>query len=198
MKYLLTLVVFCSALSAFGQVLPAETQIKGALLAAPAASRDGALVYGYNEKSEFVVLRKGTNEMICIADDPAQEGFSASCYHKDLEPFMERGRELKKTGKSPKEILEQREADVKGGKFKMPAAPTTLFVYYAPAASYNAQTGEVTNGNFRYVVYIPYATAESTGLPLKPNADAPGMPWLMDPGTHRAHIMITPPSAAHH
>ncbi|HMJ67345.1 MAG TPA: hypothetical protein VK508_00535 [Cyclobacteriaceae bacterium] len=198
MKYILCLVVAVMALSAIAQVPAAEVQIKGAMLAAPTASKDGAQVYGYNEKSEFVVIRKGTNEMVCLADDPKQEGFSASCYHKDLDPFMERGRELKKEGKSPKEILEQREADVKSGKFKMPAVATTLFVYYAPAANYNAQSGEVTNGNFRYVVYIPYATAETTGLPLKPNADAPGMPWLMDPGTHRAHIMITPPSGAHH
>jgi hypothetical protein len=180
------------------QVPSPEVQIKGALLAAPTASRDGATVYGYNEKSEFVVLRKGTNEMVCLADDQAQDNFSASCYHKDLEPFMERGRELKKQGKSPKEILDQREADVKSGKFKMPAQPTTLYVFYAPQANYNNQTGEVKDGRFRYVVYIPYATAESTGLPLKPNAEDPGMPWLMDPGTHRAHIMITPPASQHH
>ncbi|MFT5773641.1 MAG: hypothetical protein ACI9ZX_003050 [Algoriphagus sp.] len=40
-------------------------------------------------------------------------------------------------------------------------------------------------------MYIPWATSESTGLPLK--AYGPGMPWIMDPGTHRAHIMISPP-----
>ncbi len=198
MKYIIAFVAVCSCVSAMAQVPSAEVQIKGALLAAPTASKDGAMVYGYNEKSEFVVLRKGTNEMVCLADDPKQDGFNAACYHKDLEPFMERGRELKKLGKSPKEIQDQREADVKEGKFKMPAQPTTLYVYYAPTAGYNSQTGEVTNGNFRYVVYIPYATAESTGLPLKPNAEAPGMPWLMDAGTHRAHIMITPPAATHH
>ena len=135
MKYIVALLMAAGSLSASAQVPSAEVQIKGAMLAAPVASKDGALVYGYNDKSEFVVLRKGTNEMVCIADDPAQEGFNASCYHKDLEPFMERGRELKKQGKSPKEILEQREADVKGGKFKMPAQPTTLFVFYAPAAN---------------------------------------------------------------
>jgi hypothetical protein len=198
MKYTLSLLVFFLALSAIAQVPSAEVQIKGALLAAPTASKEGAQVYGYDEKSEFVVIRKGTNEMVCIADDPKQDGFNASCYHKDLDPFMERGRELKKQGKAPKEILDQREADVKAGKFKMPAAPSTLFVYYAPAANYDSKTGEVKDGNFRYVVYIPYATAETTGLPLKPNSDAPGMPWLMDPGTHRAHIMITPPAAGHH
>jgi len=193
MKYVVVFLAVCSCLFAVAQVPSAEIQVKGALLAAPDDLKAGATVYGYNDKSELVVLRKGTNEMICLADDPKQAGFSAACYHKDLDPFMERGRELKKPGKTFKEIQEQREADVKSGKFKMPAQPTTLYVYSSQESA-NAQTGEVTNGNFRYVIYIPYATAESTGLPLKPNPDAPEMPWLMDPGTHRAHIMITPPA----
>ena len=34
------------------------------------------------------------------------------------------------------------------------------------------------------------ATAETTGLPTKPHVK--GMPWIMDPGTHRAHIMVGP------
>ena len=31
----------------------------------------------------------------------------------------------------------------------------------------------------------------TTGIPLAPLT--PGGPWIMDPGTHRAHIMINPP-----
>ncbi|WP_266205884.1 hypothetical protein [Pontibacter kalidii] len=169
----------------------ADAQIKAAVLAAPADKREGAAVYGYDASGKFVLLRKGTNELICLADDPAQEGLSVSCYHKDLEPFMARGRELRKAGKSSEEIFKAREAEAKSGKMKMPRQPTTLFVYSAPAEGFNAATGEVKDGYLRYVVYIPYATAESTGLPLKP--DAPAMPWIMHPGTHGAHIMINPP-----
>jgi hypothetical protein len=176
--------------SLFAQVPSAEIQIKAAVLAAPADLREGAMVYGYNDKGDWIVLRKGTNAMVCLADNPKEDGFSASCYHKDLDPFMARGRELKAAGKSQKEIFDTRESEVKSGTLLMPKQPTTLFVYSAPADSYNALTGEVTKGKFRYVVYVPYATAESTGLPLKP--EAPGMPWLMNPGTHRAHIMINP------
>jgi hypothetical protein len=138
------------------------------------------------------MLRKGNNQMICLADDPKQKGFNASCYHKDLEPFMARGRQLQKQGKSAKEIFDMREAEVKSGRLKMPKQPSTLYVLSAPDDRYDATTGEVKEGNYRYVVYIPYATSESTGLPLRP--EAPGMPWIMDPGTHRAHIMITPPA----
>ena len=47
------------------------------------------------------------------------------------------------------------------------------------------------SASLRWVVYIPYATAESTGLPLKPLVS--GGPWIMFPDTYRAHIMISPP-----
>lgn len=171
-----------------------DVQIKAAVLAAPEAKRADAKVYGYNDKGEFVVLRVGSNDMVCLADDPAQAGLNVSCYHRDLEPFMQRGRDLKKAGKSFQEIFDIREAEVKSGKLTMPKQPSALFVYSASQEEFNAATGDVTGGNLRYVVYIPYATAESTGLPLKP--EAPGMPWIMDPGTHRAHIMINPPAKA--
>lgn len=177
----------------YAQSIPSkDVQVSTAVLAAPEALRDKAMVYGYSEKGEFVVLRQGENEMVCLADDPTKEGLNVSCYQKDLEPFMIRGRELKKEGKSNKDIFDIREAEVKAGKLNMPKQPATLFVYSAPDEQFNRTTGEVTGGNLRYVVYIPYATSESTGLPLKP--EAPGMPWIMDPGTHRAHIMINPPN----
>ncbi|HTE23110.1 hypothetical protein [Flavitalea sp.] len=191
----LTFAAFQLALACSSQtsIPSAEVQIKGALLAAPAEKKDGAMVYGYSDKGDLVVLKKGTNEFICLADDPAQAAFSVACYHKDLEPFMERGRALKKQGKDMKEIFDTREAEVKSGKLKMPKQPTTLFVYTASNENYNRTTGDVTDGYIRSVVYIPYATPETTGLPLKPAG--PGMPWLMHPATHGAHIMISPPKS---
>jgi hypothetical protein len=184
------LVLLISGSMVSAQTPTAEIQIKVALLAAPQDKREGAMVYGYDAKGEIVVLRKGTNEIICIADNPKQNGLSVSCYHKDLEPFMARGRELKAAGRTFQEIFDIREAEAKSGKLVMPKQASNLQVYSAPAEAYNATTGEVTKGSFRYVVYIPWATAASTGLPIKP--EVPGMPWIMDPGTHRAHIMIDP------
>lgn len=173
------------------QIPDKDLQIKTAVLAAPQELRDNATVMGYSAKGEFVVLRKGTNGMVCLADDPNQKGLSVSCYHEALDPFMERGRQLKKEGKSFQKIFDVREQEAKSGKLKMPTQPSTLYVYTAPDEKYNAATGEVQDGYLRYVIYIPYATAESTGLPLKP--EFAGQPWIMDPGTHRAHIMINPP-----
>jgi hypothetical protein len=193
MKYACIIIIaLISSHSLAAQIPSAEIQIKGAVLAAPEDKRTGATVYGYNAKGEFAVVRKGTNELICLADNPNQKGFNVSCYHKDLEPFMARGRELKAAGKTTQETFDIREEEARSGKLVMPKQASNLQVYSAPEENYNATTGEVTKGSFRYVVYIPWATAASTGLPIKP--EAPGMPWIMNPGTHRAHIMIDPVS----
>ena len=160
-------------------------------MAAPADKRDGATVYGYSQNNELVILKQGSNELICIADDPSQPEFSVACYHKDLHPFMQRGRELRKEGRSNQQVFDEREKEAKAGRLIMPKQPTTLVVVSAKDSDVDKSTGEVKNSYMRSVVYIPYATAESTGLPLKP--EAPGMPWIMHPGTHGAHIMINPP-----
>lgn len=174
------------------EVPPPDVQIKVAVLAAPADLQEGAMVYGYNAKHELTVLRPGKNDMICLGDDPAVKGINVSAYHKDLEPFMARRRALRAEGKTNKELFDIGEAEAKSGKLMMPNNPTTLYVFTAD--EWDAGTGTAKNSYIRSVIYIPYATAESTGLSIKPGA--PGMPWIMDPGTHRAHIMISPAAAA--
>ncbi|WP_299553218.1 hypothetical protein [Seonamhaeicola sp.] len=161
-------------------------QIHTAVLGLEAPFREGAKVYGYDAEGHFVVLREGTNQYICLADDPNKDGFQVAAYHKDLDPFMARGRELKMQGKNFKEIFDIREEEVKSGRLKIPYN-TTLIVLRGEV---NQETHEIEKQRVRYVVYIPYATAETTGLPEKPLTK--GHPWIMNPGTHRAHIMITP------
>ena len=189
MKNLIVIPFIITLSLSFAQEIPApENQIKVAVLAALPDQREGAMILGYNAKGELGVLRNGSNALICLTDDSKQKGISVSCYHKDLEPFMARGRELKTLGKTFQEVFDIREAEVKSGKLMMPKYPTSLFVFTAD--EWDPATGNAKNAYTRSVVYIPYATAESTGLPTKPMG--PGLPWIMDPGTHRAHIMISP------
>lgn len=169
---------------------PKEIQIKTAVLPLPNEKKDGAMVYGYNSSGKLVVLRKGTNNMVCIGDNPDKDGINVACYSKKMEPFMARGRELSAQNLSGEEREKIRAKEVASGKIKMPKEPSMMYVYYGKSEDYDIDTGELQNGKFRYVIYTPFATTESTGLPDKPHA--PGMPWLMDPGTHRAHIMVGP------
>ncbi len=195
MKHLLYIAIGLIVIPSIAQeenqiILPKEIQIKTAVLPAPEADKDGAMVYGYNVSGEFVVLREGSNNLVCIGDNPNKEGINVSCYSAKLEPFMARGRELTAEGKDFKEKREIRGAEVASGKIRMPKEPSMTYIYYGKDENYDKSTGELKDGQFRYVIYTPFATPESTGLPIKPHAK--GMPWLMDPGTHRAHIMIGP------
>ena len=172
------------------ELAPADMQIKLAVLAAPPDKRDSCTVYGYGADKQLTLLRQGTNELICLADNPDEPDFSVACYCKELEPFMQRGRELRKQGMNDQQVFDQRGKDVAAGTFKMPKDPATLYVYTATGKDVNSATGEVKNGYLRSVIYIPFATAASTGLSEKPSAK--GIPWIMNPGTYRAHIMIDP------
>ncbi len=192
MKNLTIIFAFVFSFSAFSQskILPKNIQIKTAVLAAPDMYREGATVLGYNEEGKLVTLREGTNGMVCLADDPNKEGINVACYGAELEPFMARGRALAAEGKSNEEKREARKNEIDNGTLKMPTEPSMTYILGGEEKDYNPETGELQNSKIRYVIYKPYMTGESTGLPTKPQA--PGMPWLMDAGTHRSHIMITP------
>jgi hypothetical protein len=102
---------------------------------------------------------------------------------------MARGRELAAQGITGGERNEKyRWKEIKEGKLAMPKEPRMLYVL--SGKGYDAASGTVTEGSLRWVVYVPYATAESTGLSTKPKR---GEPWLMDAGTPGAHIMLSPP-----
>ncbi|UYQ94473.1 hypothetical protein MKQ68_05135 [Chitinophaga horti] len=201
MKRLLPVISLCllSQLS-FAQVkkkaiLPADVQIRAALMAAPQEYRDSATVIGVSPEGKWITLREGSNDMICLAPNPKQLGIYVYAYPKRLEPFMARGRELAALGKRINEKDTIREAEIKSGKLPFPKDPTILYGYWGKDEELIPETGEIKNGQRRYVVYIPYATAASTGMPTEPNI--PGMPWLMGAGTYKAHIMINPENMGH-
>lgn len=173
------------------QKLNETQQIASAIFAAPKEVREGAKVYGFDEEGNFKTLREGSNDMICIADDPNRDGFEVVSYHKDLEPYMARGRALKAEGKAFGDRRDIREQEAAEGKLKMPSKPATLHILHGNDGYFDVDSLKVRNAKYRYVVYIPYATQATTGLSLSPNA--PGHPWLMFPGKANAHIMITPP-----
>lgn len=192
MKTSLWLLLALLSVNVLAQTAPsAADQIAATVQAAPEELRAGVTVLGYNADGKLVELRQGTNELVCLADDPKDTArFSAACYHRDLEPFMARGRELAAQGiTGGNRNAEYRWKEIKEGKLKMPKEPRMLYVL--SGKGYDAASGKVVEGSVRWVIYVPFATAESTGLSTKSKR---GEPWLMDAGTAGAHIMITPPA----
>jgi len=189
--WILILGLLSGSLPAGAQQTDSADQIEGALLAAPESLREGAVVLGIGgtPRSEDVltVLREGTNELVCLADDPVREDFHVACYHVSLDPFMRLGRLLRADGLDRAEVLEARYAALAAGEFSMPEAAT---LYSLTADSRPAPGRESESEGLRRLiaVYLPNATLEDTGLPGRP---AGGLPWLMLPGTPWAHIMIS-------
>ena len=183
------LLLFSGLSFAQSNIQPKEKQIKAATSPAPEGMQKDAKVLGYNSEGELVTLREGSNELICLADDPEEERFHVACYHKDLEPFMERGRELRAEGKSHEEVKKIRKQEIESGEIPMPQKPMALYSLTSSPEGYDYATGTVLQANPLYVVYVPFATEQTTGIAPKPYSE--GAPWLMSAGEPWAHIMYS-------
>lgn len=166
-----------------------ETQIAKAVVPLPEDRRAGARVLGFDADGEVVEIREGTSEMVCLSDRPGDEEFHAACYHESLEPFMRRGRELRSAGYEGAEVDSVRRAELEAGEWSMPEHPAALFSVSGPAKAWNEASGTFEGGRSLHVVYTPYETGETVGLPTQPSG---GGPWLMEPGAPWAHIMYSP------
>ena len=170
------------------QPLPTvEQQIATAVLALPAPMQAGATVMGYRKSEKLEVIREGKNGMICLAQFAVEKSFHVSCYQEGMEPFMARGRELRAQGVKDPKVDTVRYAEVASGKIKMPKT-AALYQIFGKPTSWDAATGKLTDVSTLLVVYIPGQTGETTGLSTVPTKIGP---WIMFPGTPKAHIMIS-------
>jgi hypothetical protein len=167
--------------------LPADRQIAAAVQAAPEDMRAGATVMGYDAAGELVTLRTGTNDLICLANDPSAERFEVSCHHESIEPYVARGRSLRAEGVTGAAVNQTRWQEMEDGKLALPEKGASNYIL---TGTYDAASGEIRDAFLRWVIYTPYATPENTGLTTSGSESAP---WLMFPGTPGSHIMIVPP-----
>ncbi len=185
--FLTALAVSASWSCVSSQVANPEEQITQALAAAPEDKAEGARVLGYATDGSVVELRPGSNDFVCLASNPANERFSSACYHASLEPYFARGRELDAEGVDRSDRYRIRYEEMEAGTLPMPVMSATQYIL---DGTWDSGT-RTAAGTLRWVIYVPGATPESTGLSERPQE---GGPWIMFPGTPGAHIMITPPS----
>lgn len=167
--------------------LSPDLQIRLAVQAASEEQRADATVQGFDSDGTRVVLREGTNGLICMAPDPAAPRFEVSCHHEGLEPFFARGRELAAQGLTGADRIQARLAEVDAGTLPLPYGGVNSIL---TGSGFDPESGDILNPYVRWVIYTPGATPASTGIPDQPVA---GGPWLMDAGSPGSHIMISPP-----
>jgi hypothetical protein len=186
----LLLMVAGSAHAQNATTTPIELQVRAAVAALPEQFRANATVLGYRSATApLTQIRAGDGPFICLADDPKEERFHVACYHRSLEPLMLRGRELRASGVTGNAVDSVRSSEAASGKLKMPSQPAILHSLTAGTGTPDGQTGLVTGARPLHVIYVPFATSETTGLPTRPAGNGP---WLMGAGTFKAHIMFTP------
>lgn len=163
--------------SATGQATVDE-QIERALMAAPERMRDGATVIGFEEEGSSVVLREGSNGLMCwdSSNEPGQQGrFSAQCTSENNRARVEQNHRVVNDAADPQARFEELE---ESGEREV-AEFGTLY--------YHLIGDDAETGRLHVTVAVPYATPESTGLPAERR---PAGLWLMDAGTSGAHLMI--------
>lgn len=162
--------------------LAAQTdEIARAVLPLPESERASATVMTLAEGA-WTVAREGDGRFICLADDPGQEGFHVACYHRSLEPYMARGRELVAAGVTGRESIQRRWAEIEAETLEMPDYAALHQLLGEPGWD-----GDVSALRRLTVIYVPFATAADLGLPVEGSG---GGAWLMFPGRPTAHIMI--------
>jgi hypothetical protein len=170
--------------------LTVEQQVAAAVLPLPAEFRAAARVLGHAPGTAgWSELRPGTGPFTCLAPEPGAERFHAACYHRSMEAFMARGRALRAGGTTGDRVDSVRFAEVRAKRLRMPTQPAALYSLTGPADGYDAETNVAARARPLFVIYTPFATEASTGLSTKP---AEGTPWIMFPGTPKAHIMLVP------
>ena len=188
MKKLLIVAALMSAAS----LVPAMAQgmmskddlIAQAVSAAPDELRAGATVVNYDAKGDPVVLREGTNGIVCTPNQN-KDNYSVNCYAKILRAQHDLQAKDKAMGKDPKATAADMQAAMASGQ--VPKAPVGTTMY-----SLSGKTQASARG--MWIVLVPGMTADQTGLPTKPTAA--GTPWLMRAGTPGAHIHMPQAAAA--
>ncbi|MEW6322052.1 MAG: hypothetical protein AB1635_13315 [Acidobacteriota bacterium] len=169
------------AAPAFGQ--STEQLVAEAVTPLPDDLKAGATVVRYDPATGArQVLRQGTNFIECQPKDPA-DGF-VRCYHKALGARRDLQAKLRAEKKSDAEIAAAVAAAVKAGT--LPPSPPGVMAY-----RWYGQRDRIQN---LWVFSVPNRRPEELGVSTVSQRDAAlegrGLPWMMEPGTPAAHIMI--------
>jgi hypothetical protein len=178
-------VVLAAPLAAFAaDDMSVEAQIAQAVSPLPESLRADATVITYDAQGNPKVLRQGTNSIVCQPNQ-SKDSFAVSCYQKSMQPRREMEAKLRAEGKDAKAVTAAIQEATKSGQLKAPAFGTML---YSRSGKTEAEARTL------WVMLVPNATAEATGLPTK--RGEPGSPWMMAAGTPGAHIMMPQMSGA--
>ncbi len=158
-----------------------DDQIATATMAAPPAMQADAMVIRLAADGSHTVLREGSNGLVCWdrSDEP-NRSFSVQCTSVENMDRIRQNRAWNMSGKTAEEIRAMRDAAEADGTR---AVSKFGSVYY----TLNGENAEAAS--LHLTVAVPFATAESLGLPDQGSYTRAGT-WIMEAGLSSAHIML--------
>jgi hypothetical protein len=163
-------------------------QIAAAVLPLPPPLRAGAGVVHLCRSGRPEQWRPSGNGMVCMADEPGDSIFDVRCYHASFIPLVYRAARLT-AARTPDSAFERTmDAEIHGGKLRLPDAPTAGYRMYGPVSGLDWATATASDTIDAWQsIHFPYRTADEIGLPT----DEDGIhPYVMSSGTWWAHVMI--------
>src|SRR5215467_3032009 len=171
---------------------PSSQEIAGALLPLPDQLRAGASVVQLDREFRPVVLRKGTNGMVCIADRPDDDRFDVRCYKDTFIPVVYRAFQL-----GYQVSGEKVEAEIKAGKLPLSNEPTAGYRCLGPITGYDASRSAVdARIECWQSIHFPFKTPAELGVPDEHDiseAQQREIPYVMSSGKYWSHVMIRHP-----
>ena len=157
-----------------------QEMIDRSILAAPPNARAAAMVVKWAADGSRVVLRPGTNNLVCWDQSvwPHQRPFSAHCTSVANLPRVDQNREFYLKAPNAKEAEALVQAAEKAGMRKVPEFG---------AGNYGLVGNDQATARGHVTIAVPFATTETLKLSSKPIASGA---WIMDAGTSGAHIMV--------
>lgn len=145
--------------------------------------RPHATLYARTEDGRQLV-RRGSGVHICLGDEPGDERFSASCFHRGLDPLIGLELRLSADGLRGDELAAAVQAEIDAGRLAVPWGAYEVSV----SAALDAGTGQPGELTVYHLVYTPGASTEEIGLPGDADGDRP---YLHHAGRYDAHVMWT-------
>lgn len=181
-----SLALLVPAVMGLSTICPAQTRqpdpVALALLPLPDTLRAQATVVQYHDGVR-ALLRRGTNGLTCVADQPGDQRLSLLCYPSSIDPYMHRRRELREEGVRGAEFRAILGAEVRRGGLYLPSGVMIRNV----SGAINQDSGVPDSVRVWSEMFVPFANAGELGIP---EFDAGLDPWMMSAGTVGAHVMV--------
>lgn len=151
-----------------------------AVVPLPDTLRAGATVI---DRATEAVVRRGSNGITCLTDDPSDHRVSLLCYPTAINGYMRRTRELGREGIRGREFRSITGSEVRSGKLFLPAGTMIRNL----SGAIDSATGVPDSVRVWSEMLLPWADAGELGIP---EFNAGLDPWMMSSGTVNAHVMI--------